>query len=486
MPLSKLSRKDTTIPLQPLKPKILQFGEGNFLRAFVDWMVYEMNRNTDFNGCVHVVQPLPVGMTGKLNAQDGLFNLYLNGIKEGQFISNHSLIDVIQKSIDPYEDFDLYLEEASNPDLKFIISNTTESGIQFNPADRLEDKPASSFPGKLTQLFYKRFKKIPEADKIVVLPCELIDKNGDILKSIILKYVVRWELGDDFYHWINEKVVFCNTLVDRIVPGYPHKNVADYWDKLGFKDELIVEGELFHLWVIEGPEWIKNELPVEQSNLNVVFTNDLNYYRTRKVRILNGAHTTMVPVAYLYGLDFVQESVENSLIGEFIRRAIFGEIVPSIKGDKIELEKYANEVLDRFRNPSIEHELISISLNSFSKFKTRVLPSILAYYGATNQLPELLTVSFASLIYFYKGDRFGTRIPLKDDEKVLALLSNLWNDCDGSVEAANTLVKKVLSNQELWSDDLTLIPGLTESISNKLFKIQQKGTGKLLQDIMHG
>lgn len=483
-PSGQLNRSKLSNGQDHLRTKILQFGEGNFLRAFVDWMVCEMNQKAGFEAGVTVIQPITSGLVNKLNAQDGLYNLYLNGIREGKFVAQRSLIDVIQKAVDPYEEPQVYFDEALNPDLKFIISNTTEAGIHFNPEDKMNDQPASSFPGKLTQFLFYRYRALPECDRLIVLPCELIDKNGVKLRDTITQYIKLWGLEENFSAWLKEKVVFCNTLVDRIVPGYPGEKVEEYWHELGYRDELIVEGEIFHLWVIEGPEWIREELPTEQAGLNVIFTDDLDYYRTRKVRILNGAHTSMVPVAYLYGLDFVKEAIENELVGKFVHKAVFNEIIPSLGGDRDELEQYAGEIMDRFRNPSIKHELITISLNSFSKFKTRVLPSILGYYEKEGKLSELLLTALAALISFYKGQRSGEEIPLKDEPRVLELLSSLWKNHNGSAGSIHNLVEVILSKEEFWSTDLSKVPGLIQSVSDKVVKIQEKGIDRLLQDLM--
>lgn len=481
--LERLNRSKLPITQVPLKNKVLQFGEGNFLRAFVDWMIYEMNSVADFNGGVTVVQPIEKGLTGMLKDQEGLYNVYLSGIEQGEYSSRRSLIDVIQAAIDPYTQFEDYLKQAENPDLKFIVSNTTEAGIQFKKTDRLEDKPASSFPGKLTQLLYRRFQRVPDSDDLIILPCELIDKNGQKLKEAIDQYIEHWNLEKDFRQWLTRKAIFCNTLVDRIVPGYPAESADKMWEVLGYRDELMVKGEVFHLWVIEGPEHIQQELPVRKANLNVVFTNNLEYYRTRKVRILNGAHTAMVPVAYLYGLNYVREAVENDETGAFITRLIFDEIIPSLSGNRKELEIYAGQVIDRFRNPSIKHELISIALNSFSKFKTRVLPSVIGYYEKEGKIPERLSTAFAALIYFYRGTRSDEEIPLNDEQNVVAFMKAEWDKYDGSTEALMQLVNAVLSNKVFWSDDLTeLLPGLNECLTKKIATIEQEGIASLLQE----
>ncbi|MFT9498145.1 tagaturonate reductase [Anaerosolibacter sp.] len=457
--------------------KVLQYGEGNFLRAFVDWTVYEMNKTTDFNGSVAVVQPLKNGLVEMLNQQECLYTLYLNGIKNGEVVSEHNIIDVVSRGINPYEQYDEYLRTANNPDLRFIVSNTTEAGIVFDENDKLEDNPQNSFPGKLTSLLYHRYNTF-NGDKgkgFIIIPCELIDKNGEKLKEVILKYADLWNLEESFITWIHEANTFCNSLVDRIVPGYPKEKIDEIRKELGYDDNLVVEGEPFHLWVIEGPQWVKNEFPADQAGLNVLFVDDLTPYRTRKVRILNGAHTSMVPVAYLYGKDTVRESVEDDIMGQFIKNTIFDEIIPTLELSKEELMDFADAVIDRFRNPFIKHYLMSISLNSMSKFKTRVLPSILQYKDLMDGLPNRLVFSLAALIAFYKGERNGVAIDLKDDEDIIELYKNLWSAYDGSRNGLEKLVEAVLGYEKNWEIDLNTVEGLHQKVTDYLELILEKG-----------
>jgi tagaturonate reductase len=462
----------TTVAANTYTERILQFGEGNFLRAFANWMIHEMNKKADFDAGVVVVQPIEQGLIKILNAQDCLYTLYLNGIKNGEVLSEHEVIDCIQRGINPYENYADYLANADNPDLRFIISNTTEAGISYNVNDKLDDAPQSSFPGKLTALLYKRFQTFGGAsDKgLIVIPCELIDRNGDNLKKIMLKYAADWNLGSAFVEWINEDTIFCNTLVDRIVPGYPRDKMDAITSALGYKDNLVVEGEQFHLWVIEGPESVKEEFPSEACGLNVVFTDNMEPYRTRKVRILNGAHTTLVPVGYLYGIDRVRESLEDEVVGEFLKNALFDNIAPTLDLPEEELSQFSADVLDRFRNPYLQHELMSISLNSISKYKTRVLPSVLEFVKRKNELPKNLLFSLAALIAFYKGDRNGTAITLKDDAAVLDFFKEAWST-NNFVEVA----EKTLSNTDFWGADLTEIEGLQEEVTTHLEAIIKDG-----------
>lgn len=461
-----------TVAVNLYTERIIQFGGGNFLRGFADWMIHKMNKNVNFDAGVVVVKPTNNGLIEVLESQDGLYTLYLNGIKNGEVIREHEIIDCIQRVINPYLNNADYLAIAENPNLRFVISNTTEAGISYNADDNLDDAPQKSFPGKLTALLYKRFQAFGSASNkgLIVIPCELIDRNGDNLKRIILKYAGDWNLGVDFVKWIEEDNIFCNTLVDRIVPGYPKDKIDVITEELGYKDNLVVEGEQFHLWVIEAPESVKKEFPAEKCALNVIFTSNMEPYRTRKVRILNGAHTTLVPVGYLYGIDTVRESIEDEVVGKFLKDTIFNEICPTLDLPNEELSLFSADVLDRFRNPYLKHELISISLNSISKYKVRVLPSVIEFIKRKNELPSHLLFSLAALIVFYKGERNGTSIALKDDQEVLDFFKNVWST-NNFVE----VVEKVLSNTNFWGIDLTEIDGLKEEVTSYLEIILNHG-----------
>ena len=405
----------------------------------------------------------------------------MNGIKNGEVLSERKVIDCIQRGINPYEDYDAYLANAENPNLRFVISNTTEAGISYNPKDNLEDAPQASFPGKLTALLYKRFHYFNGASEkgLIVIPCELIDRNGDNLKKIVLQYATDWNLGKGFVSWINNDNIFCNTLVDRIVPGYPRDKIDTITEELGYIDNLVVEGEQFHLWVIEAPESLKNEIPAKTCGLNIVFTNNMEPYRTRKVRILNGAHTSLVPVSYLYGIDKVRESLEDQVVGKFIQDVIFEEICHTLDLPEQELKQFSNAVLERFRNPYLEHDLISISLNSISKYKTRVLPSVLEYIKRENALPKRLLFSLAALIAFYRGDRNGVNIPLKDDQSVLDFFAAQWVAFD-----VKAIAKATLRNVDFWGQDLTQFNGLLEEVTTSLNAITKHGMKEALNDFM--
>lgn len=467
----------STVTANSYPERIIQFGEGNFLRAFADWMIHEMNKNTSFNAGVVVIQPIEQGLVQTLNDQDGLYTLYLNGIKNGLAVSEHQIIDCVQRAINPYKEYSAFLAIAENPDLRFVISNTTEAGIAYHKADKLGDSPQKSYPGKMVAFLYHRFQSFKGAsDKgFIILPCELIDRNGDNLKRIILQYAAEWNLPTEFVNWIDKHNIFCNTLVDRIVPGYPNNKIDRITEELGYKDNLVVEGEQFHLWVIEGPKEVKEGFPAKQSGLNVVFTNNMEPFRTRKVRILNGAHTSLVPVGYLYGIEKVRESLEDPVVGAFIKNAIFNEICPTLDFPEKELIQFSNDVLDRFKNPYLEHALLSISLNSISKYKTRVLPSVLEFIKRKNKLPKHLLFSLAALIVFYRGDRNGEPIKLADNPEVLDFFESNWSKVTGSKESIAQMVNLVLSNTNFWGQDLTKIKGVQNEVISSLLSILDKG-----------
>ncbi|MBQ8879561.1 MAG: tagaturonate reductase [Clostridia bacterium] len=407
--------------------RVIQFGEGGFLRGFVDWMLQKVNESSDFDGSVVVVQPIEAGMCDMLTAQNCVYTHVIRGV-EGV---DKTLIDVISRCVKPYEDFAGYLALAENPDFRFVVSNTTESGIVFSAEDKITDAPPKTFPAKLTLLLKRRYDL--GLGGFIFLPCELIDRNGDNLKKCILKYAELWNLGDGFISWVEKENVFTNTLVDRINTGYPKgEDLA-----LGYEDNMLNASEFFHLWVIETDYDIEKELPFSAAGLNVIVTPDkLAMYRTRKVRILNGAHTSLVAYALLSGLDTVKSCIDDPTMREHIRKCVFDEIIPTLDLPADELQSYANSVIERFSNPYIKHYLSSIALNSVSKFKVRVLPSILEYINRYGKMPETLLFAFAKLIEFYKTDMTS------DDPDVIAFMKS-------------HTTAEILANVELWGEDLS-------------------------------
>ena len=417
--------------------RVIQFGEGGFLRGFVDWMLQKVNEKSDFDGSVVVVQPIESGMCDMLSAQNCVYTHVIRGI-EGV---DKTIVDVISRCVKPYEDFAGYLALADQPEMRFVVSNTTESGIVYSDEDKITDAPPKTFPAKVTLLLKRRFEKgLPG---FIFLPCELIDRNGDNLKKCVLKYADLWNLGDDFKAFVEKENVFTNTLVDRINTGYPKGEDMG----LGYEDNMVNTSEFFHLWVIETDFDIEAELPFSKAGLNVIVTPDkLEMYRTRKVRILNGAHTSLVPYALLSGLDTVKSCIDDAKMNEHIRKCVFDEIIPTLDLPRDELISYANSVIERFSNPYIKHYLSSIALNSVSKFKVRVLPSILEYIKRYNKMPETLLFSFAKLIEFYKTDMTN------DAPEVVEFMKN--ND-----------TAAILANTSLWGEDLSaLVPEVEKYI----------------------
>ncbi len=452
--------------------KIVQFGEGNFLRAFVDYAFQRLNKEVGFNAGIAVVQPIENGLINMLNEQDGLYTLFLNGIKNGEEIQTRELITNIVKGVDPYRNFDEYLNLAKEEELEFIISNTTEAGIAFDPKDTPDMQPPNSFPAKLTLLLQERFKHFEGAANkgLSIIPCELINYNADSLKKIILKYIEIWNLGISFKNWITNHNSFHNTLVDRIVPGYPKDQIEKYNAQLDYHDDLIVTAEPFFLWVIEGGKTLKEKLPFEKTGLDVKIVKDIQPFRTRKVRILNGAHTAMVPFSLLYGNETVRETIENEFTGEFIKKAVFNEILETLDSEEDGLKSFAEEVFDRFRNPFIKHKLSSIALNSVSKFKVRVLPGLIKYIELKNKIPVHLTYSFACLIRFYKGDWQGNKLPVQDSKEIVNTFSKIWES-----EDPVKIAKAVLENKDFWGQNLYVIESLPKAIALALEEIEKRG-----------
>ncbi|KLT69283.1 tagaturonate reductase [Flavobacterium sp. ABG] len=469
--MEKINRSNAKLTAK-LPIKIVQFGEGNFLRAFVEFAIQKLNQKADFNAGIAVVQPIDKGLVPMINTQDGLYTLFMKGVKKGQEIQDKELITNIVKAIDPYASFQDFLALAREEELAFIISNTTEAGIEYIASDLPTMQPPVSFPAKLTVLLHERFKHFNgEASKgLTIIPCELINYNSDTLKEIVLKYAIEWKLEQDFVFWVINNCSFHNTLVDRIVPGYPRDQIEAYNSQLSYKDDLIVSAESFFLWVIEGDDALKAKLPFEKTDLDVKIVKDMQPYRTRKVRILNGAHTAMVPFSLLYGNETVKETVDNAFTGEFVNKAVFEEINETLAMDPAELASFAEEILDRFRNPFIKHLLSSIALNSISKFKVRVLPSLTEYVAIHKKLPVHLTYAFACLIRFYKGTWNGQNLPINDSEDIIAFFNEVWKSND-----YNEIATLTLQNKSFWDEDLTTIPSLTETIAEALKEIDENG-----------
>ena len=481
-------------PLQDFPEKVLQFGEGNFLRAFVDWMIGRMNARGLFNGRAVVVQPIPEGKIAALNAQGGVFTVLLRGLRNGQPVEEPEIVSAVSRGVNPFVDFTAFLACAENPALRFVVSNTTEAGIAVNDSDRFEDRPPASFPAKLTRFLHHRFQRFGgAADKgCVMLPCELIERNGDALKSAVLTTARRWNLELEFVAWLETHNEFTNTLVDRIVTGYPAGEADRLTAAFGYQDALLDTAELFHLWVIESRWGLKEELPLTQAGLDVVWTPNMTPYRDRKVRILNGAHTMMVSACYLAGRDTVGECMADPLLRAFVERAVFEEIIPTLDLPRADLEAFAAAVLERFANPHITHYLLSIALNSTSKYRARVLPSVLEYRKRTGTLPHRLCCALAAQIAFYRGTRFaggtlvgdrnGKEYPIADDRLIQEFFFNAWTTF-GRCGETPRLVETILSSDRLWGQNLASIPGVVEEVTGHLNVINRDGMLTALQSV---
>jgi tagaturonate reductase len=493
--------RELTVPSQrglPLPERVLQFGEGNFLRAFVDWMIARLNRRGSFGGRVVAVQPIAAGLARQINDQDGLYTLILRGLQGGRIVEQREIVSAISRCVDPYTDFDAFIACAANPDLRFIVSNTTEAGIKTDPADAPDARPSPSFPGKLTQLLHARFRHFGGAPErgLVMLPCELIERNGDALARAVAETVRKWNLGDAFLRWLDGACLFTNTLVDRIVTGYPREEAADLCAQLGYEDDLLVTGEVFHSWVIESRRPLEPELPLVAAGLDVTWTGDMTPYRERKVRILNGAHTMTVLAAYLAGKETVRDCMDDPLIRSFMQRGIEEEIIPTLSLPRADLDAFASSVAERFSNPFIKHYLTSIALNSVSKYKARILGSVMDYRRAQGRLPPRLTFALAALFAFYRGGeirdgaligrRDGNDYRIQDDAAVLAAFRDAWQTAGDhpSREACLALVRKLLARADFWGQDLTAaLPGFDAAVAQHLGDICTGGVRAALERV---
>ncbi len=464
------------------KFKTLQFGEGNFLRAFVDWMIHKSNKNMNANNGVVVVQPLDKGMVDLLKKQDNLYHVLLQGIKDGEPIQEKELVDCIIDAVNPYSEYEKYKEYFLNPDLELVVSNTTEAGITRIENEDIYAMPPKSFPGKICQLLYQRYKHFEgAADKaLTFFCCELIDKNATVLHEIVLELAQQNNLEQGFIDWLNNDCSFCSTLVDRIVPGFPKDNIKEIQNELGIEDNLVVVGEYFHVWAIEAPKSIAEKYPFDKAGLNVVWLDDMTKFRDKKVRILNGSHTALVPVGLLSGYETVKEAFDDADISAFINNMVEQEVIPNIEGDKVALKKFSEEILERFFNPYIRHFLKDISLNSLSKWMTRDYPSLNDCFEKDGKLPNRLTLSLAALLILYKGEYKDLKFEVKDTQEDLDFIQNEWS----KDQDATAFTKAVLSNAKIWGTDLNAVAGLTEKVAGYIDDILNEGIKKALKKVI--
>jgi tagaturonate reductase len=457
--MQSLSRT-TVSNLEENPVKVLQFGSGNFLRGFADWIIDVMNEKGFFHGNVEIVQSVSSSKENGIQLQDGLYHVAIKGMIDNGLIDQLRLITSVSRTFNATEEPDRFYSCALNPNLRFVISNTTEAGIVFREEPFIAGGIPTTFPGKLTIIFLERFKKgLPG---LIVLPCELIEKNGEVLRDRIVQYINYWALPKEFERWVIEQCIFCNTLVDRIIPGGSRSLVEEVAERTGYIDEIPVAVEPYYFWAIEAPAVVKEEFPADACGLNVRFVSDLGYFRERKVRILNGGHTAMMPVAYLLGLRTVKECLLHEKIKSFLHAVLFEEIIPTLKGDQVDLRNFANDVLQRFANPFVEHQLASIALNSVAKFRVRLLPTVLEYHKATGDFPKHLIHSLAALIVFYRGHWKGQIIPVNDDRSVTDFFKDVWEGEEKQIAV------RVLGNTALWGTNLTEIPGMVNAVASEL------------------
>ena len=473
--------------------RVMQYGDGNFLRAFVDYGIDVANEENGFDGNVAIIIPTKPHAGNERRKkffaeQDNYFTVCLRGKKDGKPYKENRVISCVSAVYSCYTDFDAYMALAENPELEFVVSNTTEAGIVYDSSDKLTDKPAEHFPAKLTQFLYHRFRHFNGAgDKgLVMLPTELIDHNGEQLFACVQKYMALWQLEDTFKTWVKQTCVFANTMVDRIVPGYPKKEATSVCAELGYDDKLLDQAEPFGLWVI-GTESLKERLPLDSDKLNVLFTNRIEVYKERKVRILNGAHTSMVLGAYLSGLDYVGQCMTDKEVRRQLEQSVFGELVPTVHLPREEAETFARAVFERFENPFVNHALLSISLNSISKWRARVLPSIKDTLAEGGNLPPWLTYSLAALLAFYRstekgegcllGKRGQDVYEIRDDADKLDFIAAHAD------ETTEVYAKSVMEQVDWWGEDLTKLPGFFDAVLKNLRLIEEKGAGQRIHEL---
>lgn len=470
--------------------KVVQFGEGNFLRAFVDYMIDVANEKGAFNGSVAIVKPISFGDLNRFHAQDNLYTVCLRGIKDGKTSVENRVVTSVEKVVDCYKEYNDFAALARLESVQFIVSNTTEAGIVYDETDRFELTPPQTYPGKLTKFLFERFQAFHgDMQKgLVILPVELIENNGGKLKECVLNYIKLWNLGDDFKNWVLEANEFCSTLVDRIVTGYPREEAAELCKGFGYEDELVDVSEPFALWVIESERDISAKFPLDKAGLPVVFTKDQRPYRERKVRILNGAHTSTVLAGYLMGKDIVLECMKDATIRKFMETIVKEEIVPTVRLPKEEALAFAHSVFERFENPFVKHALLSISLNSVSKWKSRILPTFRDNYKANGAIPKLLTFSFAALLEFYRsserkesaliGKRGGNTYEIHDDAKVLDFFAA------NSEKSTKDYVIAVASNADFWGEDLTKYTGFADTVTRWIELAEKNGMTAAMEKVL--
>ena len=451
--------------------KVLQYGEGNFLRTFVDVYFDTLNKNGQGMYAVNIVKPITFGSLERFEKQGNKYHIILRGMENGQSVENVYKVDSIEKAIDPFVDYQSYVALAKDPELKIIVSNTTEAGICFNENDKMDSFDDITYPAKLTKFLYERFET--GLDGVYLLPVELIDNNADELKKCVDKYIQLWNLSDDFKKWNDEQNFYCNTLVDRIVSGYPRDEQAKahLTELIGSTDDLMSIGEPFGLWAVEKKGQIADYIHEGVHNIEVVLTENIGYYKKRKVRVLNGSHTNLVPAGLMLGAVTVYDCMVDEKLSAFVENTLKEEINPYVSSDIAATTVFANSVKDRFLNPFLNHQLISISLNSISKWRARVLPSFKDYYADHGVIAPKLTVGFSYLMALYasiekKDGKYVVNLPsgeveFKDDLPYLEYFAN------------NNSIVDFMSDEKVWGEDLTQYVGFAQTVMENIEKIQK-------------
>ncbi len=474
--IMEATKKETTRPI-----KVVQFGEGNFLRAFVDYMIDVANEAGVMDAGIALVKPITFGTLERFDNQDNLYTVILRGKQDGQVVNDSRIVTSVEKTVGVYEDFEGFMDLARLDSLEFVVSNTTEAGIVLDKNDSMEGIP-NTYPGKLTKFLHARFESFAgDVSKgLIMLPVELIENNGGKLKECVLALADIWNLSEEFKNWVANACVFCSTLVDRIVTGYPRDEAAAICETLGYQDDLLDVAEPFGLWVIESDKDISDRFPLDKAGMPVVFTDNQKPYRERKVRILNGAHTSSVLLGWLCGLGCVRDCMEDRLVRAFMEKAVRDEIMPFVKLPKEDVEAFAEAVFERFENPFIYHKVLDISLNSVSKWKARVLPSFKDYYAEFGKIPAALTLSFAALMAFYTADKMedgalaavradGTAYAVRDDAAVLEfMLAN-------SQKSAADYAHAVVTNEAFWGEDMSKYEGFEAAVAEAVDSIRTIG-----------
>lgn len=470
--------------------RVLQFGEGNFLRAFADYFIDIANEKAGFNGKVCVVQPIAEGLAHTLNQQQGLYTVYLRGYENGEKVSRKRVVSSISRALNPYTQYEAFLDCAKNPDLRYIISNTTEAGIVFDGESTFHQTPPTSFPAKLTRFLYERFTQMgaKKGTGFVILSCELIDHNGDELKRCVGQYIDLWGLEEAFAQWVEEENLFCSTMVDRIVTGYPAAEAEALNRSNGYEDKLLDAGEIFAIWAIEGPAALGEELPFERAGLPVVVCDDCAPFKQRKVRILNGVQSGMVLASYLSGNDIVRFCMDDETIVKYMEKTIYQEIIPSLDLPQEEMLSFAEEVFQRLRNPFIDHKLLDISLNTTAKWRARDLPSVKDYLAKFGEVPLCLTFSFAAYLKFYHCERLEEKfmVAKRDDQEYLVRDDRYVLEffAQHSEDSIPQLVENVCANQQMWGEDLNLLGNFSTVVQRHLERIESVGMYAAMRELL--